>query len=73
MKMPKLLITIDNQTREMTDDEYAEYLQFCKDVVAVKKAEEKELNEKNSAKESAIEKLAALGLTPGEANAIVGN
>jgi hypothetical protein len=58
----KLFIQIDDQVREMTEDEKKSYL---KEVAAVK-AKEAEAKAKAQARESALNKLAKLGLTEEE-------
>jgi hypothetical protein len=54
--------------REMTDDEYEQYQIDVKEM----QAENAKLDAYEAAKESAIAKLAALGLTEDEAKAIIG-
>jgi hypothetical protein len=58
----KLLIQIDNEVREMTEDEKKSYL---KEIAAVE-AKEAEAKAKEQARESALSKLAKLGLTEEE-------
>ena len=55
-------------TREMTDEEFKEYEQERKAI----EAKNKELAKIEAARHSAIEKLAALGLTEDEIKAIAG-
>jgi hypothetical protein len=54
--------------REMTDEEFAQY----QSDVAAMNAQSAAFDAKIAAKESAIAKLAALGLTEDEAKAIIG-
>lgn len=54
--------------REMTDDEFAQY----EIDVANAQAQNAKMEEKIAAKDSAIAKLEALGLTEDEAKAIIG-
>lgn len=58
--------------REMNDDEFAIWKKdndlYLKEIKKV----EKELTEKNAARQSALEKLAALGLTEAEIQALAG-
>lgn len=58
--------------REMTDEEYSQYLKDAEEYVARKATEEAEAEAKAETKASAIAKLAALGLTEDEAAAIAG-
>jgi hypothetical protein len=37
--MEKPLIQIDDLVREMTDDEYADYLEYCESVPTIEEAE----------------------------------
>lgn len=60
--------TLETIVREMTDDEFAQY----QIDVANMKAEADKFDARIAAKESAIAKLAALGLTEDEAKAIIG-
>ena len=62
--MSKLLITIDGETREMTDTELAEYQAFCEEVKAVKAAEAAEIAAKETARAALFERL---GITTDEA------
>lgn len=64
--MAKPLIQINDEVREMTDAEYAEY-QAEQEITAQHEAE---LEAKIAARESALAKLAALGLTQDEINAL---
>lgn len=66
--MSKPVIQIGSEVREMTDAEYAQWQIDC-DVVAER---QKELAAKAKARESAISKLADLGLTTAEISALVG-
>jgi hypothetical protein len=64
----------ENDTRRLLEgDELAAFLAMRAEIVKQKADEAAAEKAKEKAKESAIAKLAALGLTPGEANAIVGN
>jgi pimeloyl-CoA synthetase len=58
----KLFIQIDNEVREMTEEEKKSYL---KEIAAVE-AKEAEAKAKEEARESALAKLAKLGLTEEE-------
>lgn len=59
--------------REMTDEEYAQHL-ADKDAYAIQVSQwEAEKQAKAETKASALAKLAALGLTEEEANAIIGS
>jgi DNA-binding NarL/FixJ family response regulator len=58
----KLFIQIDDEVREMTEDEKKSYL---KDIAAIE-AKEAEAKAKVEARESALAKLAKLGLTEEE-------
>jgi hypothetical protein len=62
------ILTNEVIVREMTDDEFAQY----KIDVAQMQAEKAKFDAHVAAKESAIAKLAALGLTEDEAKAILG-
>lgn len=64
--MSKPLIQIDDLVREMTDEEFAEY-QARQEADAQAKAE---ADAKLAARESALAKLAALGLTQDEIDAL---
>jgi hypothetical protein len=64
--MAKPNIQIDNLVREMTDEEYADYLADL-EATALREAEELA---KIQAKESASAKLAAIGLTAQEIAAL---
>jgi DNA-binding NarL/FixJ family response regulator len=64
--MTKPNIQIDDLVREMNDEEYKDYLALQKDI-----AESNERNEaKTASRESALAKLAALGLTEEEIAAL---
>ena len=68
MRMSELIINDNGANRPMTAEEEIEYharVADLPDLVA-------QLNAHNAAKESAIAKLAALGLTEDEVNAIIG-
>jgi hypothetical protein len=58
----KLFIQIDDQVREMTEDEKKSYLKE----IAIVEAKESEAKAKEEARESALAKLAKLGLTEEE-------
>jgi hypothetical protein len=58
----KLFIQIDDQVREMTEDEKKSYLKE----IAIVEAKEAEVKAKQEARESALAKLAKLGLTEEE-------
>lgn len=69
---PKLKF-VDSQTsevieREMTDEEYQEHLEYLQHIENEKEA----AAEKEAQKQSAKDKLTALGLTPGEIAALTG-
>lgn len=64
--MTKLLIQIDDEIREMNDDEFALY----QIQVEEQKALEKAKAEKEAKRELALSKLAALGLTPDDLTAL---
>ncbi len=66
--MTKPSIQIGTETREMTD---AEFSQWQADAIA-RAAAEKKLEEAEKTRESALAKLAALGLTEAEVAALVG-
>lgn len=66
--MLKPIIQTGNEKREMTDSEYAQYQIDQQESQAQQEAFEAKL----IAKESAKAKLAALGLTEDEVNAIIG-
>ena len=74
----KPLIAIHNvaldkiETREMTDDEFAIYEAERKTLEAKIKAEAKEQAARAADRHSALEKLAALGLTEAEIQALAG-
>jgi DNA-binding NarL/FixJ family response regulator len=59
-------IQIDNEVREMTDDEFDAY----KQVQTESQAQEAEQEAKATARQSALAKLAALGLTEEEIAAL---
>ena len=62
----KPIISIDGVTREMNDEEFT---QFELDVLEINKAKQEQLA-KEEAKKSALDKLAALGLTEEEIAAL---
>lgn len=64
--MPKPLIQIDDLIREMTDAEYADYQAQIAEAETLKA----EADAKLAARESALAKLAALGLTQDEIDAL---
>ena len=66
--MPRPTIQIGNEVREMTEAEYAQWQLDQQEAQAQQEAIEAKL----AAKESAKTKLAALGLTEDEINAIIG-
>jgi hypothetical protein len=66
--MTKPIIQIGTEVREMTDAEYTQWLLDQQEASSQKEAIEVRL----AAKESAKAKLAALGLTEDEVNAIIG-
>jgi hypothetical protein len=66
--MPRPNIQIGNEVREMTEAEYAQWQLDQQEAQAQQEA----LEAKLAAKESAKAKLAALGLTEDEVNAIIG-
>jgi membrane protease subunit (stomatin/prohibitin family) len=63
---PKPNIQIDDLVREMTDDEYAQY----QTTQAQAEAAQAEADAKAAARLSALAKLAELGLTEAEINAL---
>lgn len=66
--MTKPLTQIGNEVREMTDAEYAQWQADA----AVAAAQQQAAADAAAARASAIAKLAALGLTEAEVNAIIG-
>lgn len=64
--MANPLIQIDDKVREMTDEEIADH----KEIEAAALAAEAERQAKIAARESALAKLAALGLTQKEIDAL---
>jgi DNA-binding NarL/FixJ family response regulator len=64
--MTKPNIQIDGVVREMTDEEHESYLEFLKDAANAKKQEQA----KAASRQSALAKLAALGLTEEEIAAL---
>jgi len=64
--MTKPNIQIDGVVREMTDEEHKSYLEVQKDAANAKKEQEA----KAASRESALAKLAALGLTEDEIAAL---
>ena len=75
--MTKNTMTITDEngvttTRDMTEAESLAFDAFRKDSVEKRLAKEAQENAKELAKESALAKLAALGLTEDEVSAIVG-
>lgn len=66
--MPRPMIQDGHETREMTAAEYAEWQQLQADLAAQAAAQEAAV----AAKASAKAKLAALGLTEEEINALTG-
>lgn len=64
--MANPLIQIDDKVREMTDEEIADH----KEIEAAALAAEAERQAKIAARESALAKLAALGLTQEEIDAL---
>lgn len=64
-------IQIGDEARPMTDDEYAAHLQAVAEVEAQVAAQEAEKAAQQAAKQSARAKLAALGLTDDEINALI--
>jgi hypothetical protein len=62
----KPLIQIDDQVREMTDDEYEDY----KKIQEINQKEIQDLELKSLAKQSAFKKLSKLGLTEAEIEAL---
>ena len=69
--MNKPNIQIGNEIRQMTDAEYSEWLEHGKDIDA--RVEQIRIRNENHqlAKESALSKLTALGLTQEEINALL--
>jgi hypothetical protein len=66
--MPRPTITIGNDSREMNDDEFAQYQLDQQDFVTAAN----KLQTKNAVLASARAKLAALGLSDDEVSALVG-
>ena len=66
--MTKPNIQIDDLVREMTDEEYEDYLSAQAEQANL----EAEAQAKADAKASALAKLAALGLTPEELENLIG-
>ena len=66
--MPRPNIQVGDEVREMTEAEYAQWQLDQQEAQAQQEA----LEAKLAAKESAKAKLAALGLTEDEVNAIIG-
>jgi len=64
--------TGNTEIREMNDEEFAQYEIERKQSEAIAKAEAKAQAEKELARQSALEKLAAFGLTEAEIKALVG-
>jgi hypothetical protein len=64
--MSKPKIQIDDLVREMTDDEYESYLALQAEVEELKNTQEAKI----ANRESALSKLAALGLTEDEIAAL---
>ena len=64
--MSKPLIQIDDLVREMTDEEYAQYQAQQAEAEALKA----EADAKIAARKSALAKLATIGLTPEEIEAL---
>jgi DNA-binding NarL/FixJ family response regulator len=64
--MSKPNIQIDGVVREMTDEEHESYLEVQKDAANAKKEQEA----KAASRQSALAKLAALGLTEDEIAAL---
>lgn len=65
------ILQIGDEARPMTEDEYAAHLQAVADVEAQTAAQEAERAAQEAAKRSARAKLAALGLTNDEINALI--
>lgn len=69
--MNKPLTQIGDEVREMTDDEYANYLATSAELQAQSEAEHAAQAAQEAAKQSARAKLAALGLTDEEVAALI--
>jgi hypothetical protein len=72
IKMQKPLVTIAGVQREMNEEEFAQYQIDEAQYEAEKAARQAEQDAKAAAKESALTKLQALGLSEAEAKQIVG-
>ena len=70
--MPRPIIHDGETQREMTADEYAEWQALCDDLEAQAAADEQAAEDKAAAAASGRTKLAALGLTDDEINALLG-
>jgi len=70
--MPRPIIHDGETQREMTADEYAEWQALWADVEAQAAADEQAAEDKAAAAASGRTKLAALGLTDDEINALLG-
>jgi hypothetical protein len=71
--MLRPIIQIDNEVREMTEEEYAELIDSgWKQETLNEESIEAQIQARLEAKASASAKLAALGLTTAEINAIIG-
>ncbi len=68
--MTRPLIQIDDEVREMNDDELAQYQARLTQELADKAAREAEIKAKAQAKATAEAKLAALGLTTNDLAAL---
>lgn len=70
--MTKPIIFDGYEHREMTDTEFAAYQQLQKDLAQEQAARDAEQTAKEAAQRSARNKLAALGLSVDEINALIG-
>jgi len=70
--MPRPIIHDGETQREMTADEHAEWQALCDDLEAQAAADEQATQDKAAAAASGRTKLAALGLTDDEINALLG-
>ncbi len=70
--MTKPNIQIDDLVREMTDDEYAVYLSEQELDRVIEEQRQADIEAKTIAKQSALAKLTALGLTQDEIEALLG-
>jgi hypothetical protein len=70
METEKIFIGIDNERIELTGDELAAFMKDRAAIQAEIKAQKSEAKARTAARESALTKLAALGLTEKEIDAL---